>query len=407
MTPSSAAPLRQGLVLLMAVACGLAVAGNYYAQPLLQTLADAFGLGVRQAGAVVTTAQLAYAAGLLLLVPLGDRFERRTLIVSLYLLSAVGLLVCALSNGFAMFLFGTMLAGLCSVGAQLLVPFAATLAAPQARGRVIGTVMSGLLLGILLARTVSGLLAGIGGWHAVYWVAFAAMLVVTGLLWRGLPRAPGNPALRYGPLIVSVLALLRQQPVVRSRALLGGLTFAGFSVFWTTLAFLLSGPGYGYGTQAIGLFGLIGAAGALAANLSGKLVDRGLGRRVTWGSLAMLLGAWLLMLAGAHSLAALIVGVLLLDVAVQAVHIANQGVIYALDPAARNRITSAYMTCYFIGGAAGSWLGSAAYAFAGWNGVVGVGALLAVLALGCVAFERSSRRRGADVADRGVVPASR
>lgn len=385
--------LGQGLVLLMAAACGLAVAGNYYAQPLLQILADEFGLGARQAGAVVTTAQLAYAAGLLLLVPLGDRLERRTLIVALYVLSAAGLLVCALSSGFALFLAGTLLAGLCSVGAQLLVPFAATLAAPEQRGRVIGTVMSGLLLGILLARTAAGLLAGIGGWHTIYWVAAALMLVVAGLLWRALPRHPGNPALRYGALIVSVASLLREQPQLRSRAILGGLTFAGFSVFWTTLAFLLSGPGYGYGTREIGLFGLIGAAGALAASVSGKLVDRGRGGWVTWGGAAMLLASWLALLAGAHSLAALIVGVLLLDVAVQAVHIANQGVIYRLDAAARNRITSAYMTCYFIGGALGSWLGGAAFAIAGWNGVAAAGALLAVATLACCGLTGKQRQR--------------
>ncbi|MEE7548291.1 MFS transporter, partial [Xanthomonas sp. Kuri4-1] len=171
MNPSSPAPLSRGLVLLMAVATGLAVASNYYAQPLLQTLAQTFSIDVRSAGAVVTTAQLSYAAGLLLLVPLGDRFERRGLIVGLYALSAVGLVISATSGSFAMLLVGTLVTGASSVAAQILVPFAATLAAPHERGKVIGTVMSGLLLGILLARTVSGLLAGAGGWHTVYWVA--------------------------------------------------------------------------------------------------------------------------------------------------------------------------------------------------------------------------------------------
>ncbi|MDQ1090850.1 putative MFS family arabinose efflux permease [Xanthomonas sacchari] len=377
----SHSPMRRGLVLLMAIATGLAVASNYYAQPLLEVLAQTFAIDVRHAGAVVTTAQLAYAAGLLLLVPLGDRFERRSLIVGLYALSAVGLLVSAMAHSFALLLVGTLITGLSSVAAQILVPFAATLAAPHERGRVIGTVMSGLLLGILLARTVSGLLAGVGGWHTVYWAAAALILLVSGLLWRGLPRHPGNPQLSYPHLIGSVLALLRDEPVLRARAVLGGLIFAGFSMFWTTLAFLLSGPDYRYGTATIGLFGLIGAAGAFAANLSGKLSDRGAGHWVGWGGLAMLLLSWLLLLGAPHSLWLLLTGVLLLDVAVQGVHIGNQSVIYQLNPAARNRITSAYVTCYFIGGAVGSSLGTAAYAYAGWRGVALGGAALAVAAL--------------------------
>ncbi|MBO9873184.1 MULTISPECIES: MFS transporter [Xanthomonas] len=381
METTSHPPMRRGLVLLMATATGLAVASNYYAQPLLEVLAQTFAIDVRRAGAVVTTAQLAYAAGLLFLVPLGDRFERRSLIVGLYALSAVGLLVSAMAHSFALLLLGTLITGLSSVAAQILVPFAATLAAPHERGRVIGTVMSGLLLGILLARTVSGLLAGIGGWHTVYWVAAALILVASALLWRGLPRHPGNPHLSYPHLIGSVLALLRDEPVLRARSVLGGLLFAGFSMFWTTLAFLLSGPDYRYGTATIGLFGLIGAAGAFAANLSGKLSDRGAGHLVGWGGLVMLLLSWLLLLGAPHSLWLLIAGVVLLDVAVQGVHIGNQSVIYQLDPAARNRITSAYVTCYFIGGAIGSSLGTAAYAYAGWRGVAIGGAALAVAAL--------------------------
>ncbi|MET0551250.1 MAG: MFS transporter [Xanthomonas sp.] len=381
METTSHPPMRRGLVLLMATATGLAVASNYYAQPLLEVLAQAFAIDVRHAGAVVTTAQLAYAAGLLFLVPLGDRFERRSLIVGLYALSAVGLLVSAMAHSFALLLLGTLITGLSSVAAQILVPFAATLAAPHERGRVIGTVMSGLLLGILLARTASGLLAGIGGWHTVYWVAAALILLASALLWRGLPRHPGNPHLSYPHLIGSVLALLRDEPVLRARAVLGGLIFAGFSMFWTTLAFLLSGPDYRYGTATIGLFGLIGAAGAFAANLSGKLSDRGAGHWVGWGGLVMLLLSWLLLLGAPHSLWLLIAGVVLLDVAVQGVHIGNQSVIYQLDPAARNRITSAYVTCYFIGGAIGSSLGTAAYAYAGWRGVALGGAALAVAAL--------------------------
>ena len=355
--PISHPPLPRRLVLLMAAATGLAVASNYYAQPLLETLAQAFQIQVRTAGAVVTAAQLAYAAGLLLLVPLGDRLERRGLIVGLFVLSALGLLVSAASHSFGMLLAGTIVTGASSVAAQILV-----------------------------ARTAAGLLAGVGGWHTVYWIAAALLLLTAGLLWRGLPRHPGNAQLSYPQLVGSVLTLLRDDAVLRSRSVLGGLLFAGFSMFWTTLAFLLSGPGYGYGTAVIGLFGLIGAAGALAANRSGHWSDHGHGDRVSWGGLVMLLLSWGLLAFAPHSIVLLIIGVLLLDIAVQGVHIANQSVIYQRNPHARNRITSAYITCYFIGGAVGSTLGTAAYAQAGWNGVVIGGAVLALAALGWVAL---------------------
>ncbi|WP_343125382.1 MFS transporter [Xanthomonas fragariae] len=224
------------------------------------------------------------------------------------------------------------------------------------------------------------------------WVVgvFQGRLVTAGLLWRGLPRHPGNAQLSYPQLVGSVLTLLRDDAVLRSRSrsrsVLGGLIFAGFSMFWTTLTFLLSGPSYGYGTAVIGLFGLIGAAGALAANRSGHWSDHGHGDRVSWGGLLMLLLSWVLLAFAPHSIVLLIIGVLLLDIAVQGVHVANQSVIYQRNPHARNRLKSAYITCYFIGGAVGSTLSTAAYAQAGWNGVVIGGAVLAVAALGWVAL---------------------
>ena len=373
--------MPRSLVLLMAMATGLAVAGNYYAQPLLEMLARDFGINIAHAGLVVTAAQLAYALGLVLLVPLGDRFDRRVLIVGLYVISAVGLMISASAHSFAMLLVGTVVTGGSSVCAQIMLPFAATLAAPQERGRVIGTVMSGLLLGILLARTASGVLAGWGGWQNVYWLSAGLTLLVAGLLWRGLPAHPGQAALPYLRLVGSVLTLLRDEPLLRARAVLGGLQFACFSILWTTLAFLLAGPNYHYGTATIGLFGLIGAAGALAAKLSGKLADRGAGYWVTWGGLWLLLASWGLLALAPHSLVALIAGILVLDMAVQGVHIDNQNAIYRLDPSARNRITAAYTTCYFIGGALGSSVGAAAYAGAGWNGVIAIGVVLSVVSL--------------------------
>ena len=374
-------PLSQALVLLLAAATGVIVAGNYYAQPLLQILADAFQIGAEQAGWVVTVAQLSYAAGLLLIVPLGDRLERRRLIVALFVLAAVGLAICASATHFTQLLVGTALSGLCAVAAQVILAHAAGLAAPEHRGRVVGTVMAGLLLGILLARTASGLLAGLGSWHTIYWVACVALLVLAVVLARLLPAHQPSARMSYPRLIGSVLVLLREEPVLRQRSLLGALSFAGFSVFWTPLAFLLSGPAYGYSIATIGLFGLIGAAGALAASSGGKLTDRGHGRAVAIGGLLMMLLSWVLLAFAPVSLAVLIVGVVLLDIAVQAVHINNQSVIYQLDESARSRITSAYMTCYFIGGASGSVASTMAWTRYGWNGVCMLGGVLALISL--------------------------
>ena len=377
MTHSAPAPaLTPGLVWLMSAATGLAVASNYYAQPLLPAIAADLHLGVGAAGAIVTTAQAGYALGLLLIVPLGDLFERRRLIVLMTVLAACGLLLSACAPGFAGLLAGTAVAGLCSVVAQLLVPLAATLAAPEARGRVLGTVMSGLLLGILLARTVAGALAALGGWRTIYWVGAFALLCMALLLRVRLPSHRQSAGLSYPRLLASVLGLLRAAPALRLHAWLGASAFAAFSVLWTSMAFLLAAPPYGFSSATIGLFGLVGAAGALAAPLAGRLGDHGLGARVTTFGLWALCLSWLPLLWADVSLLVLLPAIVLLDLAVQVVHISNQAAVYRLLPEARNRVTSAYMTCNFVGMAFGSLASSAAYGRAGWSGVVVVGALL-------------------------------
>jgi predicted MFS family arabinose efflux permease len=381
MSTPSTTPLTPALVWLMSAATGLAVAGNYYAQPLLPAIAHEMGISAAGAGSIVTTAQLGYAVGLLLIVPLGDLFERRRLIVSMTVLSALGLLLTALSTSMTGLLVGTALAGTFSVVAQLLVPLAATLAQPENRGKVLGTVMSGLLMGILLARTVSGLVAGLGGWRAIYWVGAVAMLLVALLLARRLPRYQHSVGLSYPRLLLSVLALFKQEPTLRLRAFLGATSFAAFSVLWTSMAFLLAAPPYNFSTVTIGLFGLAGAAGALAAPVVGRLGDKGRGEQATLAGMVMLLLSWLPLALAPKSLWALLVGVLLLDLAVQGVNVSNQAAIYRLQPDARNRLTSAYMTCYFIGGASGSLASAAAYGVAGWNGVCMVGAAVCLSGL--------------------------
>ncbi|MED5700782.1 MFS transporter [Enterobacter hormaechei] len=373
--------LSPALILLMSVATGLAVASNYYAQPLLDTIARAFDLSASSAGFIVTAAQLGYAAGLLFLVPLGDMFERRMLIVSMTLLAAGGMLITASSQSLTMMIIGTALTGLFSVVAQILVPLAATLASPEKRGKVVGTIMSGLLLGILLARTVAGLLASLGGWRTVYWVASVLMVIMALALWRGLPRVKQENHLNYPQLLASVFSLFTRDKLLRTRAILGCLTFANFSILWTSMAFLLAAPPFNYSEGVIGLFGLAGAAGALGARPAGGLADKGKSHMTTSAGLVLLLLSWVAIWYGHVSVLALIVGILVLDLTVQGVHITNQTVIYRVKPDARNRLTAGYMTSYFIGGAAGSLISASAWQHAGWTGVCAIGAIVAAINL--------------------------
>ena len=373
--------LSTTLIILMSVATGLAVASNYYVQPLLDTIATAFSLSINQAGFIVTAAQLGYAAGLFFLVPLGDMFERRRLIVTMTILAAGGMLITASSQSLWVMILGTALTGLFSVVAQILVPLAATLAAPEKRGKVVGTIMSGLLLGILLARTVAGLLASLGGWRTVYWVASVLMILMALALWRGLPQVKQENHLNYPQLLGSVFSLFIRDPLLRTRALLGCLTFANFSILWTSMAFLLASPPFNYSDAMIGLFGLVGAAGALGARPAGSLSDKGKAHLTTSIGLLLLLLSWGATAAGQYSVIALIVGILILDLTVQGVHITNQSVIYHMMPEARNRLTAGYMTSYFIGGAAGSLISASAYQHAGWTGVCIAGASVSLLGL--------------------------
>ncbi|CAB3909524.1 sugar efflux transporter [Achromobacter animicus] len=386
-TPTLTAPI----ILLMSVATGLAVASNYYAQPLLHTIGQQFAISNATAGTIVTTAQLSYAVGLMLLVPLGDMFERRSLIVLMNLLSAGGLLISAFSTSISMLIIGTALTGMLSVVAQILVPFAATLAAPHERGKAVGTVMSGLLLGILLARTAAGALADVGSWRTVYWLAAILMLCMSAVLWRVLPRYQSPTAMSYPQLLGSILRMFVEEPLFRARSLIGGLLFAAFSMLWTPLTFLLAGPPYEYSNTTIGLFGLAGAAGAYAANRFGRLADRGLGNLATRVGLLLLLGSWGLMAFGQVSVLALLAGILVQDLAIQGVHVTNTSSIYRLRPEARSRLTAGYVTCYFIGGASGSLVSSWLYAHFGWSAVVIAGAVLAALTLAYGALAPSAR----------------
>ena len=357
----------------MAVASGVAVANLYYAQPLLHTLARSFGTSEGTTGLIITMTQLGYVIGLGLIVPLGDLFERRRLITVVSSGTAVALAGAAVSPGIGSFLIACLAIGLSSVVAQVLVPFSATLAANEQRGSVIGRVMTGLLLGILLARTVSGFIADAFGWRVVFGLATICMIVQTAVLWRMLPQSQGETRMSYSALIGSVIQLFRDEPLLRRRIVYGSLGFAAFSVFWTALAFLLARPPYGYNDSTIGLFGLIGAAGALSASFAGHIHDRG-GTRIGTGVLiGLVVLAFVIMGAFSTHLTAIIVGVVLLDIGQQGTQILNQSVIYTLNPKARSRITTAYMTCFFFGGVVGSASSGYMFELSGWPGVALLG----------------------------------
>jgi predicted MFS family arabinose efflux permease len=390
--------ISRGLVLLLAITCGTAAANLYYAQPLLHTLAGTFGVSNGTAGLLITISQLGYVLGLSLLVPLGDLHERRGLISGTMILTAAALVVAAVAPAFAVLGATMAVVGLTSVVAQIVVPMSSSLSAEHERGSVVGTVMSGLLIGVLLARTISGLIAAAVGWRAVFWFAAAAMVLLAATLRRVLPRIPPTTDLSYGELLRSVVSLVREEPILRQRMMVGALTFGCFSILWTSLAFLLSGAPYDYGNGVIGLFGLVGVVGALAASGAGRLADRGHNGRATTVSIVIMLASWGVMALGKSSVVALIAGIAVLDLGVQGIHISNQSAIYALRPEARSRLTTAYMVAYFLGGAALSAITSSLYGSDGWTGVSVLGGATALLALLVWAITEVAARRRPDPA---------
>jgi predicted MFS family arabinose efflux permease len=370
-------PLSPRLVLLMAIACGAAVANIYYAQPLLSTIAHEFSVSDGTAGLLVTASQVGYAIGLVLLVPLGDLLERRKLVTRILVVTALALGATAAAPSFTLLAGGLAVVGVTSVVAQILVPMASTLAAEPEKGRVVGKVMSGLLVGILVARTASGLIAELGGWRLVFGLSAALMVVLSSVLRARLPEVRPTTTLSYPGLLHSVGRLVIEQPTLRVRMLYGALGMGQFSVLWTTVAFLLAGSPYRYGDATIGLFGLVGLVGALAAQAAGRMADRDSHHLSTGLFFVTMLLSWALIAAGRSSLAALVLGIALLDLGIQGAQITNQSVIYGLAPDARSRVTTAYMTTVFASAAISSALASAIYEAGGWSAVATLGAGLA------------------------------
>lgn len=389
--------LTAPLTAVMATACGVAVANLYYLQPLLHQLRGEFSVSASVASIPVTLVQVGYAVGLVLVAPLGDRLARRPLAVAVFLTASGACALAASAPSFAVLSAVLTLVGLASVGTQVLLPLAADLAEPEQRGRVIARVMTGLLTGVLLSRTASGLIAQAAGWRAVYWSAAAALALCAAVLARVLPDEAPRERPAYRELLAGPFRMLARYRALRRRALYGALIFAAISVIWTTLSFHLGAAPFRYSRAQIGLFGLFGVAGVLAANVAGHHADRQRAGPGTVVTALALTASFAVFLAGG-SLAAIALGLVLMDAGMQGTQILNQSVIYGLDPQRRARVNSAYMMSCFTGASIGSYAGGLVYQHDGWTGCCALGgalgaALLALAARGASAGAASRESR--------------
>jgi predicted MFS family arabinose efflux permease len=380
--------MTRGLTLLFAVAGGAAVGNLYWAQPLLDFIARDLHASTATAGWLVTATQVGYAAGIVLVVPLGDVLVRRRLIPVIMTCAAVALVGCALAPSFAVLLLAITALGLTTVAGQILTPLAGDLADDAHRGRVVGTVVSGLLTGILVSRTISGLVAGAAGWRAIFVAAAVVDIALAILLYRAIPALPPKTRLAYPKLIASVGTVIRRERTVRWTMVLGATAFGVFTLFWTALTFLLSGPPFSYPVSVIGLFGLAGLAGAITAQRAGRFHDRGWSLPVTGGAYTLAIVAFVVAGLAGHTVAGVLVAVVLLDIAVQAANILNQARILAISQEERSRLNTTFVFGNFVGGAIGSAVASVLWAAGGWTAVTIAGAVLSAFGLGVWALGR-------------------
>lgn len=379
----------------MAAACGIMVANLYYCQPLLGDFADIFHVSESAAAWINISSQLGYGLGLFFIVPVGDMVSRRRLLTWMHVFAAASVAGAALSVNISMLYFFSVCIGLAATACQVIVPLSAHLASNKERGKVIGTIMGGLLSGILLSRTLSGLVAELWGWRAVYWIACGMMLVMALLVYRLVPgERPGFHG-TYRKLMKSLMQLIRTQKLVRESAWIGGCTFGAISAFWSTMAFLLEKPPFSYPVSVIGLFGIIGLAGAVISPYAGSVSDRsGPMVPMRWGILSMLAG-YAILFFGIHSISIIIVGIILIDVGLQCAHVPNLTRVSSLIPEARTRLNTIYMTSFFMGGTLGSILGSFAWNAYKWPGVCTVG-IVFVIAAATPLFIRGARKKLAE-----------
>ncbi|GAC1307008.1 MAG: MFS transporter [Mucilaginibacter sp.] len=365
---------------IMTIATGLVVANIYYNQPLLEDIARTFHVSRTKAGQVSMLTQLGYATGMFFLVPMADMVKRKRLMLIIFVFIVLSLVFTALAPGINIMVAASFILGAASIIPQLLIPMAAHLAKPHERGKKIGLIMSGLLIGILLSRTFSGFIGEYLGWHAVFFIAAGIMVVIWLLIWAFLPEVEPDYKGNYRQLMASMIDLFKHEPTLRLAALRGALCFACFSTFWTTIVFLLK-QNFDMGASVAGEFGLVGAFGAIAAGLMGRLSDKMDAYKLSAFTVFLILASFVVFIFSGHSIAGLIVGVILLDMGVQAIHISNQSIIFALKPEARNRINTIYMVFYFIGGSAGTLLASMIWKNYQWEGVCAIGIFLSVITL--------------------------
>ena len=379
--PQPPAEMPRSLVLLFASASGLSVANVYYAQPLLDSLAHDFGISQAAVGGVVTATQVGCALALLLLVPLGDRLERRRLMALQLLALVAALFTVAFTRQLPMLLAGMLAVGLMGTAmTQGLIAYAASAAAPQERGRIVGSAQAGVFIGLLLARVFSGGVSDLAGWRAVYAGAALLMLALALPLWRQLPVLPVRAqAIAYPRLVASMLTLLRKDTQLQVRGMLALGMFAAFNIFWSALVLPLRAAGFSH--SAIGAFGLVGAVGALAGARAGRWSDRGHAQRTSAVALGLLVLAWWPLSLMEQSLWALLIGIVLLDLGGQALHVTNQSLILRSGPETHGRLIALYMLFYAVGSGLGAIASTAAYAHAGWQAVCLLGAGVSLLAL--------------------------
>jgi predicted MFS family arabinose efflux permease len=372
--------LKQWKVLFMALCTGLIVANIYYCQPLVVIISKEFGVPESTGGTITFYTQLGYALGLLFFVPLGDMLEKRKQIVFTTALTVVFLIMAALSTSLAMLSIASLLIGSTSIVPQLILPLAAHLAPAEKRGKIIGIIMSGLLIGILVSRTISGFIGAWLGWRGMYWIAASISVILLIVMQFVFPKVPSHFKGHYGSLMRSLLTLIKEQPVLREAATINALTFASFGLFWTTMVLHLSGAPFYFHADQIGLFGLAAVAGALIAPLIGGSADKGNPRvAIGYGLLIVLLSFGLFYFFGSSTIG-MVIGIILLDLGQQSVHVSNQTRVYALKPEARNRLNTVYMTVSFIGTSLGSAIGLWVWDKANWAGVCITGATFLSLA---------------------------
>ncbi|WP_377299535.1 MFS transporter [Rhizobium sp. SGZ-381] len=370
--------IGRGALLAMAIAGGIAVANIYYNQPMLGIIEAEFP-HQPITGMVPTATQLGYALGLFLMLPLGDIVNRRSMIIGQFAGLAAALALAALAPSAWMLVAASVIVGACSTVAQQIVPFAASLAAPEKRGATIGTVMAGVLSGILFSRTLSGFVGEHAGWRNMFWIGVPLALLGAGLMFAVLPHHRPTSTLRYHQAIRSLAELWNRHPALRAATVIQALLFASFTAFWTILALYLAGPSFHLGADIAGLFGIVGAVGVFAAPFAGRIADRKSPHFVVWLGAALTIVAWLIFGLWA-SVVSLVIGVIVLDFGIQSALVSNQHIVYALDANARSRLNTVFMTGMFLGGAAGSALAMLAWGKGGWPMVNLLGILLGMAA---------------------------